>query len=202
MDASRAVMTTRRRFGVALGGVFLGLVPLSCAASMPLLPAVSEQQERSLLFPLRFGWLSSAQTTATLPSAIALGGKTSGRVLLYFEFPELSEPRQLLRAELLLNASGAPGSAVDVELSRSEAARPRLAEWSDQPRALFPRSSARLAAEGSPERLDVTEIVRAHSKLKQPLRLLLRAEPNGDEPVLIATGTAGGAAPRLEAYWE
>jgi len=155
-----------------------------------------------LLVPLRFGWVTSEGSSVALPSAIGLGGKTSGRVLLYFEFPELSEPRRLLRGELVLHAIGAAGHAVDVELSRAEAARGRLERWSDQPQAVYPRLSLRLAADSAPVRLDLTEILRVRSKPGQPLRLLLRAEPGAGEPVLVQTGAAGGAQPRLEVYWE
>ena len=80
--------------------------------------------------------------------------------------------------------------------------RGELAAWSDQPRARYPRLSTRLTSGASPVRLDVTELVRAESKPGEPLRLLLRAEPEASEPLLIETGAAGGAAPRLEAYSE
>jgi hypothetical protein len=50
--------------------------------------------------------------------------------------------------------------------------------------------------------LDVTELLRAERKAGEPVRLLLRAEPDAAEPLLVETGAAGGAAPRLEAYWE
>jgi hypothetical protein len=148
------------------------------------------------------GWVSSEQPSGVLPSAIALGGKTSGRVLIYFEFAAQSEPRRLLRADLVLDASGAPGASLDVELSRAEAAGAELRAWSDQPRARYPRSSARLASGATPTRLDVTELLRVETKPGEPLRLLLRAEPGAGEPVLVATGAAGGAAPRLDAYWQ
>jgi hypothetical protein len=59
-----------------------------------------------------------------------------------------------------------------------------------------------LASSGTPTRLDVTELLRAERKPNEPVRLLLRAEPGAGEPLLVATGAAGGAAPRLEAYWE
>jgi hypothetical protein len=163
---------------------------------------VTEQSARTLLLPARFGWASSEGPSGPLPSAIAVGGKASGRVLLYFEFAELAEPRRLLRAALLLNASGEPGDRVDVELSRSEATHGELRAWSDQPQALAPRLAARLDTQSSVQRLDVTEIVRAQHQAGEPLRLLLHAEPVADEPVLIETGAAGGAQPRLEVYWE
>ena len=177
------------------------LAALGCGSPPPA-ATVAEQSARSVSLPLRFGWLSSAQPTGALPSAIALGAKTSGRVLLYLEFPELSEPRRLLRADLRLSTSGVPGEAVDVELSLAEAARGELRQWSDQPRARYPRLSARLSTGINPARLDVTELVRAQTKPGVPLRLMLRAEPNGVEPVLVQTGAAGGAAPALEAYFE
>ena len=54
---------------------------------------------------------------------------------------------------------------------------------------------------GLPPRLDIDDRG-AEAKPGEPLRLLLRAEPGAAEPVLVSTGAAGGAAPRLEAYWE
>jgi hypothetical protein len=197
-------MAAARRFGAAgpLLALALAAPLLSCGSPSPPPSAVTEQSARTLLLPARFGWVSSERSSGTLPSAIALGGKASGRVLLYFEFAELTESRRLLRAELLLNASGAPGDAIDVELSRSEAAHAELRAWSDQPQALAPRLAARLAAQSSVQRLDVTELLRAQRKPGEPLRLLLHAEPARDEPVLLETGAAGGAQPRLEVYWE
>ena len=164
--------------------------------------AVSEQSSREVVVPTRFGWLSSGGPSGDLPSAIALGGKASGRVLLYFEFPEQQAARRLLRAELLLSASGTPGDAIEVELSRATPARGELRAWSDQPRALYPRLPAHLAAQIAPVRLDVTALLRAQNRPGKPLCILLRAEPLADAPVLVETGAAGGAAPRLETYWE
>jgi hypothetical protein len=196
-------MPPRPRFGRA--GALLAFFLAATAGCGPKASppsAVSEQSGRTLLVPARFGWVSSKQPSGALPSAIALGGKASGRVLLYFEFPELSESRRLLRGELILKASGAPGHGVDVELSRSEAARSKLEAWSDQPQAVYPRLPARLVAQEFAMRLDVTEMLRAQGKPGQPLRILLRAEPGADEPVLVETGAAGGSQPRLELYWE
>lgn len=178
------------------------LALLGCGSSPPA-PQVTEGSALRVSAPLRFGWLSSEQPTSTLPSAIPLGGAVSGRVLLYLEFPELNEPRQLLRADLALETEGTPGDVRTVELSRAEAARGELGQWSDQPHALYPRFTAQLAVGlGAPLRLDVTALARAEHKAGEPLRLLLRAEPSPGAPVLVRTGAAGGSAPRLEAYWE
>lgn len=179
----------------------LFVTPLACAGRPPS-ATVGEQSGRSVVLPARLGWVSSEQASGVLPSAIALGGKASGRVLMYFEFAPNSEPRRLLRADLVLTAWGAPGESLEVELSRAEAAGAELKSWADQPRARYPRLTARLASRGTPTRLDVTELVRAETKPGEPLRLLLRAEPGPGEPWLVATGAAGGAVPRLEAYWE
>jgi hypothetical protein len=175
---------------------------LGCGAQQAPPSALAEQNARRVLWPVRLGWVSSERPSGALPSAISLGGKASGRVLIYLEFAAPSELRRLLRADLVLVASGAPGESIEVELSRAEPARGELAAWSDQPRARYPRRSARLAGGALPGRLDVTELVRAESDPGQPLRLLLRAEPDANEPLLVETGAAGGTAPRLEAYWE
>jgi hypothetical protein len=53
-----------------------------------------------------------------------------------------------------------------------------------------------------PARLDVTELLRAHSKPGEPFCMLVKAEPSDGAAVLVATGAAGGDGPRLEAYWE
>jgi hypothetical protein len=191
--------------GAALLCGCLTVAPLSLlgCGSPPAAPrALAEQNARRVSWPARLGWVSSERPSGALPSAIALGGKASGRVLIYLEFAAPSELRRLLRADLVLVASGAPGESIEVELSRAEAARGQLAAWSDQPRARYPRLSARLASGALPGRLDVTELVRAESKPGEPLRLLLRAEPGASEPLLVETGAAGGAAPRLEVYWE
>jgi hypothetical protein len=183
---------------LALG---LGLAVVGCGAPPPASVGLSELTGRSVLAPIRFGVLSSVRETAALPSSVALGAKSSGRMLLYFEFSLPEETRKLLRAQLLLSPTG--GSAdVDVEVSRADAAGVELRAWSDQPRALYPRLAARLGRQAGLERLDVTEILRAHSKRGEPLRLLLRAEPGDGEGISIATGAAGGEAPRLELYWQ
>jgi hypothetical protein len=178
------------------------LALLGCSSAPAPAPPVAEQSALYVSSPLRFGWVSSAQPSGALPSAVALGGAVSGRVLLYFEFPALTEPGRLLRAELALETDGTPGDACEVELSRADAARGELRGWADQPHALYPRLTAKLESQGSPARLDVTELLRAQTKAGEPLRLLLRAEPGRGAPVLVRTGAAGGAAPRLEAYWE
>jgi hypothetical protein len=173
-----------------------------CSGAPAPTAVFSEQDARSVSEPLRFGWLSSERETGSLPSAIALGGKKSGRVLVYLEFPEPESARRLLRADLLLRPSGAAGGRVPIELSRAEAARSDLSQWSDQPKALYPRLSAQLSVRPWPERVDVTEILRAHAGRREPLRLLLRAEPGDGEGVLLATGASGGEPPRLEIYWQ
>ena len=178
---------------LALGG---------CARSRAPQAALTERNARTVLEPARLGWVSSEQGSGALPSAIGFGGRTSGRVLVYLEFVVPSGSRRLLRADLVLGASGVPGASIDVELSRAEAARGQLRAWSDQPRARYPRVSARLTPQAWPQRLDVTELLRAETKPGEPLRLLLRAEAGSGEPVLVETGAAGGLAPRLEVYWE
>lgn len=179
----------------------LGAVLSGCGAGPTPVTVFSEQDARMVLEPQRFGWLSSARETGTLPSAIALGAKTSGRLLLYFEFPEVTEQRQLLRAQLLLEPQRGGSQRVMVEVSRAAEAGAELRSWSDQPRALYPRLSAELAGQAFTQRLDVTQILRVPPKRGEPLRLLLRAEPGEGEGVLIATGASGGALPRLELYF-
>ncbi len=186
-----------------LRGALLATALLGCAARPAPSGVLTEHNARSVLLPSRLGWVSSEQPSAALPSAIALGGKASGRVLVYFEFAAPAvEARRLLRGELVLGASGVPGQAIDVELSRADAVHGELRAWSDQPHARYPRLSRQISTQALPQRLDVTELLRAETKPGEPLRLLLRAEPGSGEPVLLETGAAGGAAPRLEAYWE
>jgi hypothetical protein len=193
-------MPARARLGclLALG---LGLGVVGCGAPAPVSTGLSELNGRSVLEPTRLGVLSSVRETRELPSSVVLGGRASGRVLLYFEFPAPEETRKLLRAQLLLSPTGGSGD-VDVEVSRAEAARAELRAWSDQPRALYPRLAARLGRHAGPERIAVTEILLARAKRGEPLRLMLRAEPGDAEGVSIATGAAGGEAPRLELYWQ
>lgn len=179
----------------------LGFAAASCAPAATTTATLSELNGRSVHEPTRFGVLSSERDSSALPSAVSLGAKTSGRVLLYFEFPEPEAARKLLRAQLLLNSTAAAGE-VEIEVSRSEAARGELRAWSDQPQALYPRLSARLGGHAGAERVDVTPIVRAQTKRGEPLRLLLRAEPGDGEGVLIATGASGGETPRLELYFQ
>jgi hypothetical protein len=196
-------MATRRSLlhGAGLAaGLALGL--LGCASAPAPSGEVGELQGRTVATPQRLGWVSSEQSSGALPSAIALGGKASGRVLVYFEFAAPTEARRLHRAALLLSTSGAPGESIEVELSRAEPPSAELRSWADQPRARYPRLKAQLPGDAASLRLDVTELLRAEAKPGEPLRLLLRAEPGDAEPVLVATGAAGGAAPRLEAYWE
>jgi hypothetical protein len=189
---SRAGAALLCALGVALGA--------GCASKATPAPLFGEQHARSLSAPSRWGWLSSKHDTSDLPSAIPLGGKQAGRVLIYLEFPPPDGARELARAELLLTPLGQTGQ-VDVELSRADAAGPELRSWSDQPRALYPRLSASIAARPWPARVDVTELVRALRKSGEPLRLLLRAEPGDRESVLIATGASGGDSPKLELYY-
>jgi hypothetical protein len=181
--------------------LLLGAAALGCGPAATPSASLSELNGRSVHEPTRFGVLCSERETAALPSAVSLGAKTSGRMLLYFEFPEPEETRKLLRALLLLNSTGA-AEQVEIEVSRSEAARGELRSWSDQPRALYPRLSAELGRHAGPERVDVTRILQAPSKRGEPLRILLRAEPGDGEGVLIATGASGGETPRLELYWQ
>lgn len=181
-------------------GLALGL--LGCASAPAPSGEVGELQGRTVATPQRLGWVSSEQPSGALPSAIPLGGKASGRVLVYMEFAAPTEARRLHRAALLLSTSGAPGKSIEVELSRAEPPSADLRSWADQPRARYPRLKAQLSGDTASLRLDVTELLRAEAKPGEPLRLLLRAEPGEAEPVLVATGAAGGAAPRLEAYWE
>jgi hypothetical protein len=180
----------------------LGCWVVGCGSPATTNEPLSELNGRSVLSPTRFGVLSSERETTALPSAVSLGARTSGRVLLYFEFERPEELRKLLRAQLLLSPVSGAAGVVDVELSRAEAAGPELGRWSDQPRALYPRLAAQLARRAGPQRLDVTEIWRARAQRGEPLRLLLRAEPGDGEGVLVATGAAGGEAPRLELYWQ
>ena len=191
-----------QRRGVSLLACSLCAVVLGCGSAPAPVSVFSEQDARLVLEPLRFGWLSSERETGALPSAIALGAKTSGRVLLYLEFPELSEQRKLLRAQLLLSAGEGGSDRVAIEVSRAAPARAELRTWADQPRALYPRVPAQVSAHAWPERVDVTEILRAAPERGEPLRLLLRAEPGEGEGVLLATGAFGGSAPRLELYFQ
>jgi hypothetical protein len=183
---------------LALG---LALLSASCGGPAATSARLSELNGRSVLEPARFGVLSSKRETTTLPSSISLGAKTSGRALVYLEFPEPDQSRRLVRAQLLLSSS-APAGPVPVEVSRSAPARGKLVVWSDQPRALYPRLSVELGGHAGLQRIDVTEILRARSRPGEPLCLLVRAEPAEGEGVLIATGAAGGDPPRLELYWE
>ncbi len=188
---------------VRLGWLVLGvsLASVSCGAPAETSVALSELNGRSVLSPTRFGVLSSLRETTELPSSVALGANSSGRLLLYFEFEQPEEPRKLLRAQLLLHPTdGSDG--IEVEVSRADAPGPRLRAWSDQPRALYPRLAARLGRHAGSGRLDVTEILLARAKRGEPLRLLVRAEPGQGEGLSIATGAAGGEAPRLELYWQ
>jgi hypothetical protein len=174
----------------------------ACAGEPPPVTVFSERDARSVLEPRRFGWLSSERETGALPSAVALGTRASGCVLLYLEFPELQPGRRLLRAELLLSSSGVTGDRVEIELSRSAEATGPLRLWSERPRKLYPSISAQVLVRAWPQRLDVTEILRVHDPSHGPLRLLVRAEPGEGAGVLIATGASGGVAPRLELYWQ
>jgi len=192
-------MLKRVRLSLLVLGV--GLASVSCGAPVPTNAPLSELNARSVLSPTRFGVLSSLRETRELPSSVALGAKASGRLLLYFEFEQPEETRKLLRAQLLLHPTdGSDG--VEVEVSRADAAGARLYAWSDQPRALYPRLAARLGRHAGPERVDVTAILLARGKRGEPLRLLVRAEPGEGEGISIATGAAGGEAPRLELYWQ
>jgi hypothetical protein len=183
---------------LALG---LGLGVAGCGAPAAASAGFSELNGRSVIEPTRFGLLSSVRETPELPSSVALGGRASGRVLLYFEFPAPEETRKLLRAQLLLSPTDGSGD-VDVEVSRADAPRAELRAWSDQPRALYPRLAARLGRHAGPERVDITDILLVRAKRGEPVRLLLRAEPGDGEGISIATGAAGGEAPRLELYWQ
>jgi hypothetical protein len=188
---------TKRRWLACL----LGSLALGCSGAPPPVAVFSEHDARTVLEPVRFGWLSSERDTGALPSAIALGAKSSGHMLVYLEFAEVEVAGRLLRAELVLSPTAAAFGRVPIELSRAEAARRELRKWSDQPKALKPRIAAHVTAQAWPQRLDVTAIVRAQAR-KEPLRLLLRAEPGEGEGVLIATGASGGEAPRLVIYWQ
>jgi hypothetical protein len=183
---------------VALGGsVLLGCVGERAGATAP-----SELSGRSVLSPSRVGVLTSRADTLALPRTVALGASAAGRALLYLEFQRPEAPGQLLRASLLLSAERALGPGVEIEVSRADAPGGELRRWSDRPRALQPRSVALLEPEHGVTRLDVTELLREPSERGEPLRLMLGADPREGEGVSIATGVAGGRAPRLELYWQ
>src|SRR4051794_21596290 len=97
LDAPRAVMAGQGalRHGAAL---ISALALLGCARAPAPRVVVTDQNARSVLEPTRLGWVSSELASVVLPSAIGVGGKTSGRVLLYLEFATPTEPRRLLRA--------------------------------------------------------------------------------------------------------
>jgi hypothetical protein len=189
------------RIGVALA---LGAVAatLGCAASPAAPQGLPERSSRVVLVPQRFGWVTSAGESGALPSAIALGGKASGRVLVYLEFAEPERGRKLLRAELWLGLTRRLAEPIQIELSRADAAGEKLTTWSEQPHARYPRIAAELGGAETPSLLDVSELLRAPAKTGEPLRILLRAEPDAAEPALLETGAFGGRSPRLELYWE
>jgi hypothetical protein len=162
---------------------------------------VPEQSQRTLLAPMRLGWVSSEQSSDQLPSAIALGGPASGRVVIYMEFPEPEPGRTLVRAELWLGLASTATVPIEVEISRAERPERPLRKWSDQPQARYPRLAAELGARRS-ERLDVSDLVNAPRKAGEPLTVLLRSEPDGPAEVLLETGASSGRAPRLDLYWE
>lgn len=185
-----------------LGVALASTLSAGCGGRAAEAPLLGEAHGRSVSSPLRLRWLSSQRETGDLPSAIPLGGRSAGRVLVYLEFPEPEPGRSLLDAQLLLTSFAGVGSqAVDVELSRATVARPELRSWSDQPRALYPRLAARVLPQAWPARIDVTELVRAPRKPGEPLRLLLRAEPTDGESLLLATGASSGDAPQLDLYY-
>ncbi len=194
-------MKARRRRGArALGAAWLALLASGCAGSEGLRDNVPELSERRVWRPVRLGWVSSERPSGALPGAIALGGPGSGRVLVYLEFPEPQRGRKLVRAQLWLSTTG-PSEPIDVELSRAGAAGPQLVTWSDRPLARYPSVSAKLGGGAGRQSLDVSELLSAPAAVGEPLRVLLRAEPDGAEPVLLETGADGGSAPRLELYW-
>jgi len=158
---------------------------------------------RRVLVPSRFRAVSSrGATEGALPSAVALGGAAAGREVLLLEFEELKESQRLLRGLLRLETTGVPGRVVELSVARSEPATAEPRDWSNQPRASYASVSVRLSTDLSPLRVDVTELLKAERAPGEPLRLLIWVEPQGAEPVLIQTGAAGGAGPRLETYWE
>jgi hypothetical protein len=189
------------KLGAAAALWALSVAP-ACAASPVVERSVPERSSRSVLLPQRFGWVTSAGQSGALPSAISLGGKASGDVLVYLEFAAPEGGRKLLRAELWLSLTRRPAQPVDVELSRSDEAGEKLSAWSDRPAARYPLVSAELGRADARSLLDVSELVRAPAKAGEPLRVLLRAEPDAEEAALLETGAFGGRAPRLELYWD
>ena len=87
LDAPRAVMG---RCALLCLSSRLVCAALGARAGESPPVAMFRSAMRAVLEPPRFGWLSSDRETGDLPSAIALGAKASGRVLLYLEFPELA----------------------------------------------------------------------------------------------------------------
>lgn len=187
---------TRRTAFASL--LWLGGVSACGGAPAPTL--LSVQHGRTLLEPSRLAVVSSEREAGQVPSAVSLGGPRSGTVLLYLEFPLPRPRRRLVRADLVLEVSGTPGSSVEVEVSGSDFADGSPASFAE-PRSVGARTTAELRVDGAPARLDVREVVSSQSEATQ-LRLLLRAAPRAPEPLLVATGVSGGMAPRLDLYWQ
>lgn len=187
-------------FHISLLG--LAVSALGCGGRAGSSAIVAEQSQRSVAALERFGWVSSAGPSGALPSAVALGGSGAGRTLVYLQFPEPERGRKLLRADLWLSLVAPTAAPIQVELSRSEPAGGELSSWSDQPQARYPRVAAKLGGARAEQRLDVRALALAPGKAGEPLCVLLRAEPDAGEPVLLETGAFGGHAPRLELYWE
>ncbi len=177
-----------------------------CTPSAPRANLVVSARTQRTVVPLtRLAWLSSEQQSGFLPAAVVLGGRGAGRTLLYLEFPEqIPRTGRLLVAYLVLDGAAQAVSPEPVEIALMRAQRASVVPkaWGERPAAVLPRVTARLAPRTPPFRIDATELLQADQREHRPSSWLLLAEPADREGVVVATGAAGGAAPRLEIYWE
>ncbi len=149
--------------------------------------------------------LAGPKPALSIPPSVVLGARWHDTRALYLRFPQTWRGGRVRSAFLLLEPQGAARTGADVVLEVGCAGRdwhPRELSVNEQPGlvAPFSRGIAR-AAPALPVRVDVTEIVRFWAE--HPERdhgLGVRASSVTDVGVSLATGAAGGSAPRLDVY--
>jgi hypothetical protein len=142
-----------------------------------------------------------------LPEAIALGGASSGSMVVLLRFAATwRDDADIASAFVVLDpVEGAPPSAANVSLEVARVLEPwtsETASWGRQPRLSIPAVAAVARRRpAAPLRIEVTELVRGWAKRASDEHGIALLAP-GRDPVGVALsmGISEGLGPRLEVY--
>lgn len=167
---------------------------------------VGDRSQRVVVFPV-----DVAAVAENLPggghATLALGGRGAGGAALFLAFEHgLDRDVDVEAAYLVVDpAPGAITASTWVEVEVRDVPRAfdgAAVDWRRRPATGRPAALGRTrGAEGTPLRVDVTELVRDWLRGGQrDGRIALVARADADVGATFSTGLGAGAAPRLEVY--